>query len=259
MANKKHKRPKKQTARTGEPLRAAGVLFEADTDYGHIEVGERFFRGHRARLLFVDGALESAMALERGERQTLLFPYLRRFDEAVRLRPEQMASGDALLIGGGGFVYADHFLVTHPGSRMDAAEISPEIIDTARRYFSLSALESGERAERFRLSASDGVSFLLGTEKTYDFIFNDAFCGRDFDTGLPGTYGIILTRAHLKEEGLYVVNFVTAVNGPLSLPGRRLKKRLLRQFPHVLLLQADETRSPLERQNCVLIAANREL
>ncbi len=236
------------------PGEMGALLYQADAPCGRIIVSQKFFRGHRARLLFVDGALQSAVSVEEGGRWTLLFPYMRAFDWSLRMRS---GARSALLIGGGGFVYADHFLHECPEASMDVAELYPEMIDVARRYFFLNEIERDYPG--FRLRAAEGFSYLLGSDRRYDLIFNDAFRGFQSDTGLFSRDGMAVVRAHLKEDGLYLCNLITALKGPRSIPGMRLKHRALEQFRNVALFQADDSRSPCEKQNCLLIASNRSL
>ena len=239
-----------QTASSSE-----SILFEESASCGRIVVKETFFRGHRARLLLVDGAMESAMALEEGCEHLLLFFYLREFDWAFRLHP---GIRDTLLIGGGGFAWPRHFFHDHPDGFLDTVEISREMIDISRRFFRLNELE--EAAEgRFRVFETDGVSYLLGCRKQYDLILCDAFTGKAADRSLFSDDGIILLKAHLTAGGICICNIITSVSGFHSRSGRALKSRFGMQFRHTMLLQADDSIPPSERQNCLLIASDSEL
>ena len=240
--------------KTYDPERMGEVLSKEEASCGQILVTEQFFRGHHARLLFVDGALQSAVPLEEGERWTLLFPYMRGFDWALRMRNPIRS---ALLIGGGGFVYADHFLHECPGASLDVVEMNARIIEIARKYFFLNEVE--REYDAFSLYQKEGLSFLLGCGQQYEVIFNDAFQGFLPDSGLFSEDGMAVVRAHLKEGGLYLCNLVSAVKGPGGLFGHKLKKRALRHFRNVALFQADDRRSPYEKQNCLLVASDRSM
>ena len=71
--------------------------------------------------------------------------------------------------------------------------------------------------------------------------------------------GISLTKVHLSEEGLSLLNMVSAVRGPFTFRTRHIRRRFSDTFRHTLLLQADESRSPYDIQNCVLFASGRPL
>ena len=232
---------------------AAGILYEGETACGYVIVAEQLFRGHLSRLLFVDGALQSAAVRERDKEHILLFPYMKGFDWAFRLHGDLQ---DALLIGGGGFVYPLHFLHVSPTASMDVVEMSPEIIGLSRRFFFLNKLEQNPR---FRLFKTDGISFLLQSDRQYDLLINDAFVGKESDADLFRDDGIALAKAHLKEGGLYFCNIVTSLRGLLSRNGRRMIRHFSVHFRNVTILAADDTRNPCERQNCLLIASDQEL
>ena len=229
------------------------LLYAADTGHSRLEVREGYFRGHVSRLLLEDGALETAMPLSEGEEHVLLFPYMRLFDQAFALRP---GIRSVLLIGGGGFQWPRHVLKTRPDIEIDVVESSPDVISISRRFFGLNTLE---KDARFHLYPADGFDFLLGSAKRYDLILNDAFTGAAADSALLSAEGISLTKVHLSEEGLSLLNMVSAVRGPFTFRTRHIRRRFSDTFRHTLLLQADESRSPYDIQNCVLFASGRPL
>lgn len=239
------------------PLRppAGHVLCKEKTSFGHIVVSETSFRGHRARLLFVNDALQSAMAMEDGQQHMLLFPYLRGFNWGFRLKPDIRRT---LLIGGGGFAYPRYYAHAFPELKLDIVEMSRDMIDISRRFFFLDELLQSSPSN-LRLYEKDGISFLLGCPDRYDLLLCDAFTGKDADEGLFSADSLALFHAHLCETGICICNIITAVKGIHALPGHCLKKRFQAQFRNILLLQADESRRPEEKQNCLLIASDAAL
>ena len=75
--------------------------------YGEIIVADSMFHGRMTRLLYVDGAMQSATFNEPDERNDLIFEYMKYFDDAMLMRPD---ASDILLIGGGAMSYPKHFV-----------------------------------------------------------------------------------------------------------------------------------------------------
>ena len=249
--------------RTEQPSDGTDLLYERHTEGGLLRVEETHFRGHRSRLLIVDGALESAMPLEEGQHHLLLFPYMRGFDLAFGIHPSIRST---LLIGGGGLAYPRHYLRTKPGRALDIVEISSDMINVSRRFFDPDKQFQYDPAgpeeagtSPVRLFETDGFSYLLSCAGRYDLILCDAFTGRKEDDTLFSSDGIMLIHAHLEEGGICMANLISAVKGPLMSPGLMIKRRFSSVFRNVSLFQADDSRSPYESQNCLLIASDRDL
>ena len=223
------------------------------TSTGIIEVREGLFRGHHARLLFADGALQSAAALEKGQQHLLLFPYLRCFSWPFS---SGRSIESTLLIGGGGFAWPRNFLHTRQEGRIDVAESSSVMIDISRRYFFLDELLA---SPRFSLFEKDGFSYLLSCPYRYDLILCDAFTGKKESSSLMSGDGIALLKAHLTENGIFMSNFITSLTGLHSRPGHSAKKLFESGFRNTSLIQADDTRDPSQLQNCILMASDGEL
>ncbi|MDO5702808.1 MAG: hypothetical protein Q4G47_05590, partial [Lachnospiraceae bacterium] len=162
----------------GYQITSGEILCRRHTQDGFLEVRETYFRGHHARLLFIDGALQSAMVPEDGRRHMLLFPYMQCFSWPFSAGREVKKS---LLIGGGGFVWPRYSLKMYPDCTVDAAEISRDIIEVSREYFFLDELCA---SPHFQLIEGDGLTHLMGSAVQYDLIILDAFTGADADSGL---------------------------------------------------------------------------
>ena len=133
-----------------------------------IEVCEGLYNEERMRLLLVDGAMQSAQYLDPLLEDELAFEYMREFEWAFRLHP---SARRVLLIGGGGFAYPRFFLKNYPEKSIDVIEQSPTIVEIAREYFGLRALEA-QYPDRLRVIVGDGHRYLEKLSAT--FIASDA-------------------------------------------------------------------------------------
>ena len=136
-----------------------------------IEVCEGLYNEERMRLLLVDGAMQSAQYLDPLLEDELAFEYMREFEWAFRLHP---SARRVLLIGGGGFAYPRFFLKNYPEKSIDVIELSPTIVEIAREYFGLRALEA-QYPDRLRIIVGDGHQYLEKLSAT--FIAPDATAG----------------------------------------------------------------------------------
>lgn len=128
-----------------------------------IEVCEGLYNEERMRLLLVDGAMQSAQYLDPLLEDELAFEYMREFEWAFRLHPSAQR---VLLIGGGGFAYPRFFLKNYPEKSIDVIELSPTIVEIAREYFGLRALEA-QYPDRLRVIVGDGHRYLEKLSATF--------------------------------------------------------------------------------------------
>ena len=128
-----------------------------------IEVCEGLYNEERMRLLLVDGAMQSAQYLDPLLEDELAFEYMREFEWAFRLHP---SARRVLLIGGGGFAYPRFFLKNYPEKSIDVIELSPTIVEVARDYFGLRALEA-QYPDRLRVIVGDGHRYLEKLSATF--------------------------------------------------------------------------------------------
>lgn len=148
------------------------IVFKTRDPLGQsIEVCEGLYNEERMRLLLVDGAMQSAQYLDPLLEDELAFEYMREFEWAFRLHP---SARRVLLIGGGGFAYPRFFLKNYPEKSIDVIELSPTIVEIAREYFGLRALEA-QYSDRLRVIVGDGHRYLEKLSAT--FIAPDATAG----------------------------------------------------------------------------------
>lgn len=74
-------------------------------------------------------------------------------------------------VGLGGGRTASYLVNSFPAFRLEIAELDPEVIRLAKKYFAVA------ESERLKISAQDGRVFLARTRNTYDVVFLDAYRG----------------------------------------------------------------------------------
>lgn len=257
-----------------------------------IEVCDGLYNEERMRLLLVDGAMQSAQYLDPLLEDELAFEYMREFEWAFRLHP---AARRVLLIGGGGFAYPRFFLKNYPEKSIDVIELSPTIVEIAREYFGLRALEA-QYPDRLRVIVGDGHQYLEKLSAT--FISPDAPAGAAnaddreahsaaetklaskeetnsatasnklrYDTILNDAYigykssasmqaSAQLFHQCLTDGGLYAANMVTALRGLHSIQMRREQKNFQKVFAYTFLMQCDDEISPFVPQNNIFFASD---
>lgn len=257
-----------------------------------IEVCEGLYNEERMRLLLVDGAMQSAQYLDPLLEDELAFEYMREFEWAFRLHP---SARRVLLIGGGGFAYPRFFLKNYPEKSIDVIELSPTIVEIARDYFGLRALEA-QYPDRLRVIVGDGHRYLeklsemftspdahagaanAGDRKAHTAaetmrILEDSKCSAAASAGLR--YDAILNDAYigykssasmqasaqlfhqcLTDGGLYAANMVTALRGLHSIQMRREQKNFQKVFAYTFLMQCDDEISPFVPQNNIFFASD---
>lgn len=257
-----------------------------------IEVCEGLYNEERMRLLLVDGAMQSAQYLDPLLEDELAFEYMREFEWAFRLHP---AARRVLLIGGGGFAYPRFFLKNYPEKSIDVIELSPTIVEIAREYFGLRALEA-QYPDRLRVIVGDGHRYLEKLSATFtspDAPADAANAGDQeahsaAETKLASKkeansdtasnklhYDAILNDAYigykssasmqasaqlfhqcLTDGGLYAANMVTALRGLHSIQMRREQKNFQKVFTYTFLMQCDDEISPFVPQNNIFFASD---
>ena len=214
--------------------------------------------GERIRVLEVAGTYQSGTYLD--ERWTdLVFPYHQLFEHGFDDWAENGRPATVAVLGGGGYALPKH-LVAHHGElrRIDVVEIDPAIERLARRYFFLDRLERRYHAQaegRLFLHVADARRWLEDTNLTYDLIFNDCFFGLDPDAGLMATDGAWLVRQHLAPEGIYLVNVVSALEGPDAEPLYDTIDALSRSFRYIWIYPCSPE-TPGARDNIMVMASD---
>jgi len=218
------------------------ILLEKDTFYHHIRVEE----DEDARYLYFDRTLQSAMNLN--DPTTLRLLYSRYASLGLAFRPD---AKKALIIGLGGGSIPKKYNKEFPAMEIDVAEIDPEVIQVARKYFSL------KEGKNLRVHAQDGRLFLTRTAQRYDLILLDAYYTDAIPFHLTTREFFQVAERKLAPNGIVVANIIGAVTGPGGRITRSVVKTLREIFPQIYIFPTRGTSGvSLDTiQNVIVIAA----
>ena len=174
------------------------LLAKRQTLYGELRVVEA---GEDFRYMIVNGTDQGGIDLHT-ERSA--YAYDDGMIGLARLYAPGMTN--ALIIGLGPGVMAE--TLTREGVQVDVVEIDAEVLRAARAYFAF----QGEAV------VADGRRFLQRTDQRWDVIFMDAFLGGNPPWQLYTEEAFALYRAHLKPNGVVVLNLIGSHLDPAQRP-----------------------------------------
>ena len=168
--------------------------------------------GTPLRVLYVDGGFQSATYLDEN-RFKPVFAYCRAIDVVFRM---EKSIRRMLMIGGGGFSYPNHLLMSddqlHREASIDVAEIDPAIVDIARKHFYLDEVErlhGPQGTGRLGIIVADGAQVLrLSDPNSYDVVINDSFDGDKVTEALLSPRVLSDAKRAMSEGGIYLANIV---------------------------------------------------
>ncbi len=108
------------------------------------------------------------------------------------------AGRSVMILGMGSGTYAGYCTRYFPGVAVQGAEIDGKIVDIARRYFSL--------PDEVEVAVADGRAYLTASDRLYDVIMVDAYQDITIPFQLSSREFFEEVAAHLKPEGVMVVN-----------------------------------------------------
>jgi spermidine synthase len=193
------------------------VLYQTQTPYQELEVTQV----GDVRTLYLDGQPHSAMDVSDPDRH--VFEYTRYFHLPLLMTEDV---DRVLFVGGGGFTGPKHFASEY-NVTVDVAELDPEVIDTAKRYFRL------EESENLHVYNTGGRQFLRETNRTYDLIVLDAYKKDKVPFQLTTVEFMRLAESRLDDDGVLFANLISAPSGPASKFYRAEHKTMARVFPQV--------------------------
>jgi len=231
------------------PILPQGVVYEENSYYHRIRVYEEGSGASRRRVLMLDNTQEGGINPETG---ALILGYqnfwrLTQLDPAFKLER-------ALFLGAGAFGMPNELSRILPEAQVDVAEIDPRVIEVGKQFFQLAEHPRvnavAEDARRYlRLKAAEGAQ--------WDFIFGDAYNGiRAIPVHLTSREFFTLVKQCLTDDGVFVMNVISAVQGERSELLAGILATLRSVFPHVEAFGLDRSRTM--PQNVILFASNRD-
>jgi spermidine synthase len=193
--------------------------------YHHIIVTE----DDSMRTLRFDRLRQSALDLNDPDR--MVFHYTQYLHLAMPFHENPQR---ALFIGLGGGSAPRRFHRDYPTLLIDVAELDPEVISIAKRYFLF------QESDRLKVQAADGRIFLQKTPHRYDLIVLDAYYADAIPFHLATREFLKEVKAKLTPTGIIVSNVIGNVRGADSKLFRSILKTLETEFAQTYVFPVDE-------------------
>jgi spermidine synthase len=183
---------------------AQTVIHERTSPYNTIIVTEDH-NGLRTLLFERRGGRQSVV--KPGDPDHLELPYAQVALAGLALCEEPRR---ILVVGLGGGSLPMFLRKHYPAAVIDVAEIDPEVVDVAKKFFGF------VEDERMRAYVGDGRQFIeKAPQGDYDIIFLDAFGARDVPRHLTTREFLLVTRRALRSNGVAVSNVWRPASNPL--------------------------------------------
>lgn len=226
-----------------EPV-MANLLYEHNSFYHRIQVLEQGSSPNTQRYLHLDSTLEGGMRVSDGG---IVLNY-QEFWQLPAMKPNFEVKR-ALFIGAGAFCMPEQLSRKFPNATIDVCEIDPHVIEVGHHYFKLGDFPN------VKAHAGDARNFLRQYKgPKYDFVFGDAYNGiRQIPVHLASKEFFQLVQDRLTPDGIFLMNVISAVEGPRSELLSGMMTTLRDVFPQVELF-AVGGRNDLP-QNCMLLGS----
>ena len=229
-----------------------------DTQYGRVLIYNAFKNDEPVRVLNIDSGFESLTYIDEEKRNDLVLGYTQHYDLMFNANIDIK---DTLLIGGAGYSYPKHYISKNLDKNMDVVEIDGEITEIAKEYFYLNDLIEDynlNENKRLGLITDDGRTYLNNNDKKYDAILNDAFSGSTPAKTLTTKEAVERIKESLNENGLYLTNVISSLEGENSKFIKAIINTLKQVFKNVYLVPC-QTIDVDTVQNNMVIASDDEL
>ncbi|MCC6486422.1 MAG: fused MFS/spermidine synthase, partial [Candidatus Hydrogenedentes bacterium] len=208
----------------------AQIIFEKYSAYHHILVKDD---GNKRVLLF-DDSPQTTMDLrdpyEGGFEYTDFFHVPMALDPTIK---------SALFVGLGGGTGPKKFLRNYPEMQIDVAEIDPEVVKAAKRFFDV------PEDTRLRIVTTDGRTFLQRARKTYGTIIMDAYGSGPNGAYLPYHLATLeffrVAYEHIENGGSLVYNVMGTFGGDNDDIVRGMVATLEQVFQFVYVFEAESS------------------
>lgn len=227
--------------------RALDAVYAKDTQYHRVLVTE----DGETRYLRFDSSFQSGMDLD--DPFASVFHYTDTMHLALAYRPQARR---VLFVGLGGGSIPKRMWRDFPELTMDVAEIDPEVVDVARRFFAL------PDDPRINVQAEDGRRFLVKSDQTYDLIIMDAFFSDSVPAHLTTSEFLETAKERLAPGGAIVTNIIGAVSGEQSKLFRAMYRTHREHFSTLAVHPVEDAPGPADDgdlRNIVLVATDAPL
>lgn len=222
------------------------VLQKYDTKYGPVEVVEKVYSSRPSRLLYsgIIRTAQSGIPLDNNDQ--MLFGYNQRFIELV----DQLdGTLNILVIGGGVLTLPSKLMSKNRNYKIDVVEPNIELIDIAKRYFSL------KDQPKLSIYSTDGVSYLKSSKLKYDLVIVDVFHEDKIPEDILSLDFINLLSRAIKTNGMVAMNIISSLRSDSVI--RRADDLFTKKFNKVILYPADESNPETYfDHNFILLALN---
>lgn len=230
-----------------------------DTQYGKIEIYNLMKDGEKIRLLKIDKGNESATYVDKNKKYELIFEYTKYYDHMFK---SSKKINNVLMIGGAGYSYPKYFISHYNDKKMDIVEIDGKVTQIAKEYFYLDNLIEEfdlENNDRFNIITQDGRVYLNSNEKKYDAILNDSFSGETPAKTLTTIEAAKQIYKSLNDNGLYLTNIISSLEGENSMFLKSEIKTLKRIFKNVYVIPCNFKDNYDIVQNNMVIATDEDI
>ena len=226
-----------------------------DTQYGRVLIYNTMRGEEEVRVLNIDSGFESATYIDKDKRNELVFDYTKYYDLMFKANIDIK---DTLMIGGAGYNYPKYFISHFLDKNMDVVEIDGEITEIAKEYFYLNDLIKDYKLDenkRLNLITEDGRVYLNQNTKKYDAILNDAFAGNSPAKTLTTKEAAEKIKSSLNENGVYLTNIISALEGEDSKFINAEVNTLKQVFKNVYIVPCYDV-EPDRPQNTMVVATD---
>lgn len=234
-----------------------GEYVSYDSEYSRILIFNHYNENEDLiRSFMMDSGHESVTYVDENKCNELVFEYTKMYDLMFNSEKEIK---DSLLIGGAGYSYPKYYISKYLDKNMDVVEIDPMVTEIAKKYFYLDKLIEEYNLEengRLKLITEDGRTYLNRNQKKYDAILNDAFSDTTPVATLTTLEAIKNIKNSLNENGIYMTNIISSLDGENSKFMKSEVKTLKQLFLNVYVIPC-ATKDDLEIcQNNMVIATD---
>ena len=231
-------------------------LVSYDTQYGKVSIYNTKAGENSYRTLLIGEGHESATFINEDKCYDLVYEYTKYYDLMFESSKEITHT---LMIGGAGYSYPKYYISNYLDKSLDVVEIDEDITEIAKKYFYLNKLIKEfdlENNNRLNLISEDGRTYLNKNTKKYDAILNDAFAGETPASTLTTIEASQKIYNSLNENGLYLSNIISSLDGENSKFLKAEVNTLKQVFKNVYIVPCNDFNNYEVVQNNMIIATD---